>query len=109
MDHNHALWVERGYALGDLLIRIGNVFSRPAERRPVLDFPADARDAARYSAEIALAMRNGRQLRSETLRGGPRRLSRFFQRLVEVEPLPGAVVIPLPEVTAEEERRTGTR
>lgn len=108
MDRKHSLWVERGVALGVLLSKLGRLLQSPADPRPTMDFPADARDAARRSAEIAVAMRNGREIRSETLGIAVRRVSRFFRRRGETVQQDG-VVIQLPEAVEPQERRTGTR
>lgn len=109
MDRKHALWLERGVALGNFFMKLWRLRPSPEAVRPAMDLPADARDAARYSAEIALAMRNGRQIRSETLGFAVRRTSRFFGRRIGTLRRSDAEVVRLPEPVRLPERRTGTR
>jgi len=109
MDRKHALWLERGVALGNVFVKFWRSRSRADAVRPAMDLPPDARDAARYSAEIALSMRNSRQIRSETLGFAVRRASRFFNRRMHTLRRPDAEVVRLPEAVRLPERRTGTR
>ena len=109
MDRKHALWLERGVALGNFFATLWRPRPRPDAARPAMDLPPDARDAARYSAEIALSMRNSRQIRSETLGFAVRRVSRFFGRRIGTLRRPDAEVVRLPEPVRLPERRTGTR
>lgn len=109
MDRKHALWLERGVALGNFFMKLWQSRPRQDAVRPAMDLPPDARDAARYSAEIALSMRNSRQIRSDTLGFALRRTSRFFGRRIDAFRRPDAEVVRLPEAVRLPERRTGTR
>jgi hypothetical protein len=75
MDPVHALWIKRGETLADLILKLGAFLSRIRGMNRAPDLPIDTAAMARRSAEIAVAMRNGKQLRSETLRDGARELA----------------------------------
>jgi hypothetical protein len=72
MNPVHALWIKRGETLADLILALGRFLSRIRGMSSAPVLPIDPAAAARRSAEIAVAMRNGRQLRSDTLRHGTR-------------------------------------
>jgi len=75
MDPVHALWIKRGETLADLILKLGRFLSRIRGMCSAPVLPIDPATAARRSAEIAVAMRNCKQLRSETLRDGARDLA----------------------------------
>lgn len=106
MDSKDKLWLSRGESLGRLLSESQRVRPRRAEGRPTRTGPtvdqfADPHDAARYSASIALAMRNGttrdaKDIRAEAMRAGVRWLLRAMKRRFATRPHAAPVAIPVP-------------
>jgi len=90
MDSKDMLWLSRGQALGRLLSENRRVPPSPAEAhpvecRPTIDPLADPLEAARFSASIALAMRNGalrkgKEARAEAMRAAFRGMGRALGR-----------------------------
>jgi hypothetical protein len=106
MDSKEKLWLSRGEALGRILsgsqrVRPRLVENRPAENRSAIDRFADPLEAARFSASIALAMRNGslcnaKDLRAEAMRAGFRWLVRAVKRRSAARPLAAPMPAPVP-------------
>jgi len=106
MDSKDKLWLSRGEALGRVLSESGRVRPRPVENRPAenrsaVDRFADPLEAARFSASIALAMRNGalcraKDVRTEAIRAGFRWLVRAVKRRSAARPLAAPQLAPVP-------------
>jgi hypothetical protein len=106
MDRKEMLWVGRGEALGRLLSESPRAPSRPAvlrptERRPTVDRFADPLEAARFSASIALAMRNGaddmaKEARADAMRAAFRWLVRTVRAGLKARPMTGKARAPIP-------------
>jgi hypothetical protein len=85
MDPVHALWIKRGEMLADLILMLRRFLSRIRGMNSAPVLPIDPAAAARRSAEIAVAMRNGRQLRSDTLLHGSRRAAEAVRSEAEAQ------------------------
>ena len=100
MDSKDKLWLSRGEALGRVLSESGRAQSRRAKTRPPVDRLADPVEAARFSASIALAMRNGalrnaKDLRADAMRAGFRWLMRALKRWFTARPRTGRSGAPM--------------
>lgn len=105
MDRNEQLWLGRGETLGRLLSESRRapadpVTRRPAEPRPAVDPFADPLEAARFSASIALAMRNGamdkaKEARAEAMRAAFRWVACNVKRWFSARPLAAPMPAPV--------------
>ena len=65
MDRKHALWLERGVALGNFFVKFWRPRPGQDAARPAMDLPPDTRDAARHSPELAAAMETWKEIKFE--------------------------------------------
>lgn len=113
MDSKDVLWLSRGEALGRLLSENRRVppslaEAHPVEFRPTIDPLADPLEAARFSASIALAMRNGalrkgKEARAAAMRAAFHGLMRALRRPFAGQP-GTTVATPMPAVSLARRR-----